>query len=312
MSPNKSSLADLRTHGVPQLPARSLSGSVRAFLQQPRTGTVVATFRRSCYLDFNGQIVALVASELLNGPLNVVVEALPEYSFQRLPVNTPAMSTPAGIALGAALFISFAIAETWPAAITSWTGHTEGRLRTNLALARTVLLREAARDSFAHARLRDPMESGEFDETLRVKAHRALRAFAAAFRHRELITLAESARQLSGLGPGLTPSGDDVLVGTLLALAVALPADVEPIRAALMRAVAGRSTRISGAYLEAAARGEASEAWLHLLAILPNGDPVMVTEAVRAVMAVGETSGADTLAGFLLALEATGVGSASR
>jgi hypothetical protein len=99
----------------------------------------------------------------------------------------------------------------------------------------------------------------------------------------------------------LTPSGDDVLVGTLLALAASLPVDAVTIRATIKAAAKGRSTRISDEYLDAAARGEASEPWHQLLAVLPDGHPSALTSAVRAVMAVGETSGADTLAGFLLA-----------
>ncbi|HET6782142.1 MAG TPA: DUF2877 domain-containing protein, partial [bacterium] len=57
----------------------------------------------------------------------------------------------------------------------------------------------------------------------------------------------------------------------------------------------------SEAYLMAAARGEAGEAWHRLLRVLPNGDRAAIASATRRVMAFGETSGSDMLAGFTVA-----------
>ena len=57
-------------------------------------------------------------------------------------------------------------------------------------------------------------------------------------------------------------------------------------------------------YLEAAARGEASEAWHRLVDAVAENDPDRIAAAARGVMAFGETSGSDMLAGFVLAAEA--------
>jgi len=82
-----------------------------------------------------------------------------------------------------------------------------------------------------------------------------------------------------------------------------------PLRSALGAAsVRGRTTRISEAYLEAAAAGEAGEAWHRLLAILradgAAGAADDLRAAVQCILAFGETSGADMLAGFSLAMTA--------
>jgi len=92
-------------------------------------------------------------------------------------------------------------------------------------------------------------------------------------------------------------------VGALLAGTV-WPTGSEAIRDAIVSAAGGRTTRISAAYLDTAARGEASETWHTLVAAIPTADTVGVSAAARRLMAFGETSGSDMLAGFLLAVTA--------
>lgn len=116
----------------------------------------------------------------------------------------------------------------------------------------------------------------------------------------------EAAGRLAGLGPGLTPSGDDVLAGAMLALTLVRSPQPTRLREVILRAVGERTTRVSGAYLQAASRGEAGEAW-HALrdALAPQtAGPGALDSAARRVMAFGETSGADMLAGFVLGLRA--------
>ncbi|MGH2399036.1 MAG: DUF2877 domain-containing protein, partial [bacterium] len=128
-------------------------------------------------------------------------------------------------------------------------------------------------------------------------------ALYSALHHQDWPTLGYAADRLVGLGMGLTPSGDDVLAGMLIALHVLRPAVAGTARDLVMKAGRGRTTRISLAYLEAAAQGNAGEAWHALARELTGSDPALKT-AAQAVMAFGETSGADMLTGFVLAAEA--------
>jgi len=57
-----------------------------------------------------------------------------------------------------------------------------------------------------------------------------------------------------------------------------------------------KTTRISGAYLDAARRGWAAEPWHALIHALD--DAAAMRTAVRRLARVGETSGADALTGF--------------
>lgn len=124
-----------------------------------------------------------------------------------------------------------------------------------------------------------------------------------AVAHNDRRAAAAAARDLIGLGPGLTPSGDDALVG----IEAALHALGHPMRgfiAGCLGDIDERTTIISETYLRHAARGEFTER-LHrlLVALLGGGDEALVPAIERAV-AWGATSGGDCLAGVLAGLDA--------
>ncbi len=119
--------------------------------------------------------------------------------------------------------------------------------------------------------------------------------------------LAQAVERLVGLGPGETPTGDDLLVG-LMAGALRLtplgrvrPADRDRYRRVLARLDTGATTRTARYMLWEAAEGVFPEPLLRLCAAL--GDPEVGGEALQRavddVAAVGHQSGADWIAGAL-------------
>ncbi len=111
---------------------------------------------------------------------------------------------------------------------------------------------------------------------------------------------------LVGAGPGLTPSGDDLLCGTLLALRLHRP-DGELLVRRLWAAVAPRlpgTTSLSASLLTEAAHGYAWDGVLRLLWALLEGPGSEMATAARAVLGLGHTSGADLLGGLLGTLDA--------
>ncbi len=119
---------------------------------------------------------------------------------------------------------------------------------------------------------------------------------------------AEAVALLLGRGDGLTPVGDDVLVGWLV---TSRAAGVE--FASVARAVAaqpGRTTRLSATLLADAAEGHCLPELRDLLLALRAGREIVA--AVDALLSVGHTSGAGILLGSHLALEARPVGGGTR
>ena len=125
------------------------------------------------------------------------------------------------------------------------------------------------------------------------------------------IAAAESAARLIGLGPGLTPSGDDVLVG----IEAALHRLAQPSAGFLALAlgdVEERTTELSATFLRHAAAGEFAERVHTLLAALLGSDDETIPAAIDRAVAWGATSGTDCLLGVLIGLDvAAGVRGAS-
>lgn len=120
-----------------------------------------------------------------------------------------------------------------------------------------------------------------------------------------------AARSLLGLGPGLTPSGDDWLAGLVLTLRhldddSAPPPALPPsaVRAAAREAVQpGLTTVVSEHMLQHALDGRGARPLHNLLAALAELDPTGAASAVEALLRIGHTSGSDQLCGVLAALD---------
>ena len=115
--------------------------------------------------------------------------------------------------------------------------------------------------------------------------------------------LAAMADATLGFGGGLTPDGDDYLLGYFAALHASTSNDATEHRQRLARVVTprlGRTNDISRHYLQRAAEGHFSEAICQLRTQLAAPfSPQEVGARAAQVMAFGAASGADCMAGFL-------------
>ncbi|HYN68063.1 MAG TPA: DUF2877 domain-containing protein [Ornithinibacter sp.] len=103
-----------------------------------------------------------------------------------------------------------------------------------------------------------------------------------------------------GRGAGLTPSGDDALAGALL---VTHALGAGRALADAVRARLRSTTAVSAALLDAAADGYGARPVVALVDAVVASRADAVRRALPAVLAIGHTSGADTVAGIRAALE---------
>jgi hypothetical protein len=121
-----------------------------------------------------------------------------------------------------------------------------------------------------------------------------------------------SAAALAGLGPGLTPAGDDMLLGFGAGLWGCAGKDSRRLAfvqfyGQLLRHAAARANDISRTYLLLAARGQFSSPLMHLVqAIAQAADAPALRRATQQVLQLGHSSGRDTTAGLLAGLSAWG------
>ena len=115
-------------------------------------------------------------------------------------------------------------------------------------------------------------------------------------------------RGLIGLGPGLTPSGDDLLAGYLIGLRCAIQGRSERelflsrLASAVIR-LSKRTDDISRTYVFHAAHGHASSPLMHIAEAICEGTPEPeILAGTAAAMQAGHTSGMDTVTGLLIGL----------
>ena len=144
--------------------------------------------------------------------------------------------------------------------------------------------------------------AGDGDPWL-VRARVLVRAQLEALRTGDVTAALCPTIDLIGLGVGLTPSGDDYLVGLLAGLA----ATGHPARPDLAAAIAAqapdRTTAVGAATLRHAADGAFSERLHDVLVAVAGGRLDAVTAAIERATAYGATSGSDTLVGVFAALD---------
>ena len=239
-----------------------LAASVAGRFVPEGEGEVVAAFRRSFYAAFpDGRYACIGDASLGRGPLNALVE-----DFQMLAVGTR---------------VALSVAARW----------------TPPALWPNPLIDIGSLHYAAQGRV--PREGLG---CLIVGAHNSLSGHAQPALdalERWLIgnALDDDVQMLIGLGPGLTPSGDDYLGGLLIALHAL---ERRPQAQGLWRWLEPRLKRtssISGAHLAAAAAGEGHEALHGCLEALASRNADW-KQTLDRVAEVGHFSGWDALAGI--------------
>ncbi len=280
------------------LTARSISCPVQAVLRLgPFAADVLSVFDHVCDLVTpDGDVIALVTRQVGDGPLNIVVQGKPE-EFALLQPDTAARFQDANLQIGNIQIILTGAAVWEPCPDWNVLRAQRASMERNLRTLSSVGARHAAPASWLAHEANVGQASRDITPHVQLVVQAAIEFLRAGWQG-DLAQLGQGAVQLAGLGSGLTPAGDDFLVGVMLWAWLAHLAPHSFCRV-IVNAAAPRTTTLSTAFLRAAGRGECDTAWHQLLAVLGTGPDDELTLAVQRVLAHGATSGADTLAGFL-------------
>lgn len=116
---------------------------------------------------------------------------------------------------------------------------------------------------------------------------------------------ASAAMGLLGAGPGLTPAGDDVIAGIMLALIRFQRADLaQTIWQAIQGSLPTLTNVISAAHLEQAAKGFCGEPMKDLLDEIFQSEQIEAATLEATLNSMGCTSGWDTLGGVVMVIDA--------
>jgi hypothetical protein len=297
-------------------------------------GQVHSVFRAAVNLEFEGALVMLVGPSVGGLPNGIVLDAEVDFSALGLVAGAVARLAPDTLSVdGGRLLVELGAAQAWSPQLAQ----------------RALPLRSLAEVTgpLATALASVPVQGG-FAPLLRLLAHGvdwpmdglpracamaypAIRRLLAGADAGDLDLAVDAARGLIGLGEGLTPSGDDLLVGFSAGLrAIGSPLD-PGLAQACAQLARGRTTRIAETFLVHAARGEYSarlHRLVHALSAEPQAEPLArrasaeqsargaasaeppqvpplaggpsLSDELSDVLGWGASSGADTLLGLLL------------
>ncbi len=127
-----------------------------------------------------------------------------------------------------------------------------------------------------------------------------------ALREGDWGTMASTGVELAGVGEGLTPSGDDFLVGLVAALHFHRASGGDGPEThhlhTLAKEAAERTSPFSAQNIAVAAQGLVADVVADWLTFLHLGDSEGVKNSTRALLSYGHSSGVDTFAGMMTAL----------
>ncbi|HRN50994.1 MAG TPA: DUF2877 domain-containing protein [Anaerolineales bacterium] len=287
----------------PRLRALSIAPAAQHWLNSTQEARVLYSFEAVVNLvNQDAHVLSLVDERIGNGPFSIVLEEFPSgvHAESRLLVFEN------GLWLDDWL-IDADEAPLWQP-IPDWASlhaapglvqHAAGDISALLAthapadsLARLVLA--AAGASTLPARIQQLAEQNIPLLLAGVQAH-------------DNAKMTEAARKLAGIGPGLTPAGDDLLLGAMYGLwATQPPASALQSAETIATVAIERTHALSAAWLAAGSRGEAAAPWHQLVAAIGTGDSAAVQSAALRILPTGHTSGADALAGFMAVLQGSG------
>ena len=284
----------------PALQGVAFTAAARQWLTSTTAARVLNVFDRACnLLNQDGAVLALVTSERGLTPFGLVVAGAARAPFRGVPADSPVRVDPDRLSVGP-LLIDFGAAALWDArpawpALTRLFGADPARLGRLAALASEVELEGSLLDLF-----RPVAGDTALAQALLARARQGAWTLVQGLAVLDSDQATLGARTLAGLGGGLTPAGDDFIVGALLAVWAGLYGPgAEELAGAVAAAAAPCTTTLSAAYLNAAGQGECSAHWHALFEAQLCDDWPATRAAMQSLVSIGHTSGADALAGFL-------------
>ena len=268
------------------------------FRAAPSRESVHSIFRRACNLRTDGGgLLALLAPEFGNTPHGIRVSMPAGLAFtDHLQAGLQAGCRAAVLRIaGSGVAIDLSTAAVW---------------RSELASLRIDLARPTVATAWAVAwRALERRRRLDRDPLLRTIHQRGL-ALAEASGALDIDAAGNAIEALIGSGPGLTPAGDDLIVGFLAGLFASQGDD--PARRCFRSALGAAVTaalastgEISRVYLEHATLGSVTEPLAGLAGAIADGSPPSEVEHVtERALNVGHTSGGDGVLGLLLGIQA--------
>lgn len=287
---------------MPSINALFLTLDVNDWLLKTHHPRVLHIFDHACnLLNEHKEILSIVMPKIGNGPFNLVVEddiLFSDYLSLEFPISVSSNQLMLGD-----LAIHTANAKLWNPRPDWERLHAKRDRITKLLLTNYYdrsfnMPIEKQLGLLDHGGLPIPndCEASRWDQF----SNSLISSLSSALANADISTAKVITSQLAGLGAGLTPSGDDFILGALYAAWIIHPYDIASILAGeISNTAAPLTTSLSAAWLRSAGEGKVGDLWHQLFNTLFSGHTERIQETMSKILAIGETSGADALMGFV-------------
>lgn len=279
-------------------------------------GEVHSVFERTFNILVSGLLAGVVRSDVSLSPIDILTDIPAEKTMPSLGIKKgiPVKLENEIILVDEVLEISLEDAEPWQPP-----SRVDAPLAPQLILRNLKLAKQIARDKKTREGLGQLLSS--VDEILGEKlslSNKFNEIAGAVLPHlvdmvkatmsRNINGLEKAVKSLIGLGPGLTPSADDMLTGftsSLWWISRSLTKGIDYVDRvnSIIASNADKTNLLSRQLLQHATRGEVNERLAKLLEALLSGKLSDIEPSLRRVMKIGETSGIDMTVGVLLGIQ---------
>lgn len=293
--------------------ATRISQAIEGDVRDPaRTGTVEGVHRSAVNIRWGDRLVTIAHESLGGLPNGMLIEPPIALDQVGIALGMPVQCDSIGLRVpGASLVVFLAGAASWSPAMPVVRGMSAGERARRAERALVLASQHAPRIGLG------PLLAGIVDQGTSVgslgrAAARSLADVLLALDDTDSQRAVSAAIPLIGLGPGATPSGDDLLVGITAGLGATDHPLARVFAAGVAREAAGLTTSLAESYLVHAGRLEFAER-VHAaaLAVLV-GQEAELLPAMTTALAWGASSGADLLVGLLVGIHASAPGLAER
>jgi len=292
-----------------QIKIHRAGGLAMDALRNANAGHVAAVFEHSFYIDTPAGLFCVGNERMYAGPLNVITAA-PETTDWRasgLSCNLPVSLSARKLCVGPQLSFDLTDLKPWapqrwpspPAVINAARGLSgfravaRAKVRTD-GLGAFIFHDDSNTSSSPSGRLAGPAISG-----LRATLRRTFQT------GKPQMPECCDLETLMGIGPGLTPAGDDFLGGMMMALrALSFPVFCADLWAGIEPRAETAGNAVSLAHLRGAAEGYAAAAVHDLILAILSGDVAAMPSAIEELDRIGHSSGWDIMAGAVTVIDA--------
>ena len=243
------------------------------------TGSVVGIYQDFCnILGNDGRMITIAISPMGKSPFSVLIEW--QDSFMSIVAKMNVHADQYGVNVGDVIFINLDNAETWVPKMPQF--------------PRTFRLKASSAELlFDYTQWLEPTFYNSSNKYVRDKLISGAKELQHALVNRHPIKRAVTF--LAGLGSGLTPSGDDYLLGVMASLWITKNTHFLD---EIARLSIQKTTSLSAAYLMAASKGDFAECWHDLAQAVLYQDPKALRDSISEFIQIGASSGRDALVGF--------------